>query len=758
MAAARVGRLAESHAHESVRGSLALVALLILGCGNTAVRSAETPLAGPRRTCRDEAPAVGSQSQSPHAWPNIAALATIVREHRPATSAVQLDGAPVGIPVDWRTLPMTAVLWEGVRLSDPMLIDGSLVALADQRHALVGHDARTGVERWRVRLEPEISERPYAIAGCGRVVLFDARRVAGIDPASGSVVWEIPLDANRNSEMAHPGSARIHGCRLVFQVADNVMRLADGFDSSRLRVVDVVSGAIVSRPTCPAPCTIVSTEDNGILVNTSEQQRLLFPWAAAQSIQLPASTSALAGDVALAVVDGALEGRDRSSGAVRWRSTLGGLLARVGDDILALDPDADAIVRISLATGAEVWRTSVSHELAVGIGRNDGRTHDARRLVIGSRVAPQFLIEVDLATGNIRSLRISAVGPAELALEGDLLALHGHTRTAVVDLTLDAPALRERFTLEDDVARTIAELEVTPPARSSLLDASPWAYPMGQDEALKWLARLEPLTGDVANSAGVAESLERAASRLGAITDPAIATNSAVGVLERTYGCAPTARRARARTRAAEFIAPGFHARRADELARETIAWLDVLETRHASGASDEDAEEGALAWAAILASRDALLRASPSPAPLRALAEAVARHAPRSTRSAPECVPSEADAVRAAALRWGYELSHSPRAVVWVPAARCVHVQTLGGVLDVVSSSVEPTAPWVQVSEPRRVSERDHLTLPWPDAPARVVAVTSHSGPLNAQCDLLLVQLVAGEWRVVWSTMLWVA
>jgi len=79
---------------------------------------------------------------------------------------------------------------------------------------------------------------------------LDARRVAGLDPTSGSVVWEIPLDANRSSQMAHPGGARIHGCRLVFQIADDVMRLADGFDSSRLRVVDVVSGAIVSRPTC----------------------------------------------------------------------------------------------------------------------------------------------------------------------------------------------------------------------------------------------------------------------------------------------------------------------------------------------------------------------------------------------------------------------------------------------------------------------------------------------------------------------------
>ncbi len=691
------------------------------------------------------------------AGPTPEELAALVREHRPATSRVPTEYGAATLPIDWRTLPMTALLWSARGGDDPLLVDGALVTTEPGREALVARDLRSGQERWRVETPHAIGERPYAVAGCQRVVLFDSERIAGLDPATGAALWEIPLEPT-NSVMTRPGAASMQGCHLAFLVADDAMRLADGFSTSRLRLVDVRTGRITARPTCAAPCALVSTEREGVVVNTSEDQRWLFPWEGGEPARLPAGTDHLTPDLAIAIDQGTLVARERTSAEVRWRRELdsgamvrGPLLTRTEDDLIATD--GSALVRVSAATGQDVWRTPLSSELANAIRRFDGHAHDPTRLIVGSRGVPQLLLDVDLGTGVPRSLRVSAIDPVDLALEGDLLAVRSHERSGVVDLSLEAPALRERLTLEDDLARTIAAL--TAGERAS---GAPWSYPTGRAQSIEWLRRLGPLLGDAVTLRIERAELDTAAALLPALEGAPNAMPMAVSVLERTYGCSPTPRHARARAAASAALEPPLDAAHANELASETIAWLDELHRRAARGSSGR---ADRAAWEAVMSGRDALLRTSVSSAPLRRFEEAIRRHAP--TTIASRCVPSDDDAARAAVLRYGYELAASPiRTTVRVPGAHCVEVQTLGGPLEVVTDGDSP-APWILVGPALRVEEvRDYpvelTTLPWPDAPARAIALTYYAGSITGQADLLIVQRVDGEWRVVWTATLWVS
>lgn len=690
---------------------------------------------------------------------DVAALAALVHEHRPASGVVPMEDGRVAVPLDWRTLPLTAVLWEGPPRSDPRLNDpqwiGDLLVALEAGRDVVARDARTGVERWRGELDSALGTRAYLLAGCERVVVLDSTRIAGLDPATGELAWEVPIGQAAGAYSSRPGEAAMNGCRMVVQVADEGDMVADGFHSSSLRVLDVRDGTVLARPRCPAPCLVVSAEDAGVIAGMGEGERVLFGWTGGEPEVLPARSIRVAGGVALVRSDDAMEGRARGSGELVWR--LEGLgrrgateLARLADAVVV--HDGDTLRRISIATGEDVWRIAIDEDLRAGIARGDGRDHDGHHLVVGTRVEPQFLLDVDLDAGVVRSLRISAVDPVRVSVGEGLAVVLSHGEMAVVDLALDAPPLRERLSLEADVERTLAELGSSP-GRGHPIDVRPWDYPDGRRDALEWLERLAPLVGDVVTPRVAGAELDEAASLLAAIPDPARATAAAVGVLERTYGLAPSAGLARARSIASASVGPGLREEQADALLRETVAWLDALSARpEEARADDEDA------WSAVLAGRDALLSASPSSAPLDAFAEAVRRHAPTAP-SLPDCEPSERDAIRAAALRWGYELSSEPRANVRAPGGECVRVQTLGGPLAVLTSEEVPEPPWMLVGDPQPLTSLgEDVLLPWPDAPTRWLELTWYAGPLAAQGELLVLQLVDGRWRVVFHRMTWVS
>lgn len=86
--------------------------------------------------------------------------------------------------------------------ASPLLEGGVLVvqvSAPEDGACFVGFDAKTGTEKWRALPDKGsyVSPVPFEQAGRRLVVAWSGRRIAGLDPASGEVLWEVPTPPNR---------------------------------------------------------------------------------------------------------------------------------------------------------------------------------------------------------------------------------------------------------------------------------------------------------------------------------------------------------------------------------------------------------------------------------------------------------------------------------------------------------------------------------------------------------------------------------
>jgi outer membrane protein assembly factor BamB len=125
--------------------------------------------------------------------------------------------------------------------ASPLLEGGVLVVQvsAPQDGAcFVGFDAKTGEERWRALADKGSYVSPEIIEQAGRRVLlaWSGQRLAGLDPAVGTVLWEIPTPPNK-MPINVPGPALNADATKIF--------LSVFYDGSRL--IELGQGAPVAR-------------------------------------------------------------------------------------------------------------------------------------------------------------------------------------------------------------------------------------------------------------------------------------------------------------------------------------------------------------------------------------------------------------------------------------------------------------------------------------------------------------------------------
>lgn len=116
-------------------------------------------------------------------------------------------------------------------LSSSPLVEGDLlvvqVSAPEDGACFVGLDRHTGAERWRAFADRGSYVSPQIIRQAGRPVLiaWTGQRVAGMDPATGAVHWEIPTPPNK-MPINVPGP--------VFDAGGTRMFLSVFYDGSRL--------------------------------------------------------------------------------------------------------------------------------------------------------------------------------------------------------------------------------------------------------------------------------------------------------------------------------------------------------------------------------------------------------------------------------------------------------------------------------------------------------------------------------------------
>ncbi len=116
-------------------------------------------------------------------------------------------------------------------LSASPLVEGEVlvvqVSAPEDGACFVGFDRNTGVEKWRALADRGSYVSPLMITQAGQRVLvaWSGQRIAGLDPATGKVHWEVPAQPNK-MPINVPGPA--------FNEDGSLMFLSTFYDGSRL--------------------------------------------------------------------------------------------------------------------------------------------------------------------------------------------------------------------------------------------------------------------------------------------------------------------------------------------------------------------------------------------------------------------------------------------------------------------------------------------------------------------------------------------
>jgi outer membrane protein assembly factor BamB len=257
-------------------------------------------------------------------------------------------------------------------LCDATTVNGVVVAVfgtGGRCDEAVGLRADTGVRAWYRNLD--FGEDVH-LAGTDRIVLASSSSgIATLDPAGGSTRWRHAPGTDCRLVGSDVGSAGVVVVQRCGNGAAVQVELFDGFAGSSTWVQDVASDGVPVR---------LAGADRLVDLVVGDQLRVLSPTDGAQlqALALPplptgeSATEPLqqtgAADLALVWVRGTVYAIDEDTGAPRWQQTATGLPAATSDpdSPAVLVPETGALVRRSVADGAELGRSTVDAQLPAG--------------------------------------------------------------------------------------------------------------------------------------------------------------------------------------------------------------------------------------------------------------------------------------------------------------------------------------------------------------------------------------------------------
>jgi hypothetical protein len=687
-----------------------------------------------------------------------------------------MAGGVLVAPVDWKTLPQSAVLWRRSDLENsfPHAIEGLFVA--DRFDSITGIDARSGRTRWTVPIEHVGDQQmAHSVMACDdTVVVFAPNAVIGVRAEDGTQRWRIAGTHRTQSTYTTPGFPVVYGCRVAFHRAAGTRMLWEEGEKADAVEVDAHSG--VERVLGPGRVVELGP-DHAMIEDAGGRSTLV---RAGRRTALPDHTRYVVSPGTsdeLAVVlppddsrdNGVVKGVHAGSGRIVWSrpaESLGAgaesrasaathwgvspnhpLLTRLGDEAIVVG--SRGVERVDLRTGRSRWSVGLSDELA-GAHNVTETALAGDDFVITNRGQPSLVIALDARTGALRAMRLAPQDPVYATTAGRTLVLTAHDETLGIDLDREAPPLRSLLSLDADVEASLRELDTpsgTPPVATISGFIPLHVYPAGRTAATAWLHRLLPLAGDrlrlrlrTAPPGEAIPLLDVFRDDTGSQTAQAL-----VELLRPTMG-PPTVDTARLRYAVANAISVTLSPEMAGQLADSMVEWLAAMRQEwlrpHAlQDCGDPPSRKLACAtMEAITESRNLLERASAQAGPLARFRSALAPGQARST-----CVPSEEDQARAAAVSHLIEMDPVV-SLVSAPGARCVQVATLAGRVT-ADTSGRPSKKQQLIIEAPRSSDAAMRTVPYE---------WSEDGDASSGGELV-VKKVDGLWRVVGQASSWI-
>jgi outer membrane protein assembly factor BamB len=729
-------------------------------------------------------------SLAPALVPTKAALLALLSVHQLPSPAPAMPGGVLGAPIDYKTLPQSAVLWRRSDLEDSFPHAVGSVFIVDRWESITGIDAHTGRTLWSIPVEhPGDVQMGHSVMACDdSAVIFAPNAIIGVRAQDGKQRWRIAETHRASSIYLTPGFPVVYGCRVAFHRVAGTRTLSEEGEPSDAFEVDANSG--VERALGPGRVVELGP-DYAVMEDAGGRCALVR--AGRKRTALPAHTHYVVspgGADELAVVlppddsadNGVVKGVNVRSGALAWSrpaERLGAdattrttvvtpigdlrsrpLLTRRGDDVIVVG--TGTVERVDLRTGRSRWSVPISDELS--------NAHDVTEtalagddFVMTNRRDPSLVITLDARTGALRAMRLAPQDPVYATTAGRTLVITAHDETVGIDLDHEAPPLRSLLSLDGDVTLSLRELDTPygPPPAATVSGFIPvHLFPAGRTASTQWLHRLLPLVGDRLLLRVRIAPPEEAIPLLDVFrNDTAPQTAQALGDLLRRTMAPPSLDLARLRYAVANAISFTLPPETASRLADSMIEWAAALRPEWLRPHALEDCDDppsrkkACATLEAIAESRNLLERASAQAAPLARFRSALATSPVGST-----CVASEDDRARAAVLSHLLELQ-TVASLAAAPGAGCVEAVTLTGRVTADTSG--------------RPSKRQLLLIQAPHSPTASAAPPGETGLAAASARLVpymwsedghgssggefLVKKVDGLWRVVDEAGSWI-
>ncbi|MEM1416562.1 MAG: PQQ-binding-like beta-propeller repeat protein, partial [Myxococcota bacterium] len=348
----------------------------------------------------------------------------------------------VHVPVDWKTLPRSAVRWQrGSRRSPGTVtavraLDATHLAIAD-RHRWSVVEARSGRELWTL---PARSLQPvWDRRGRGVFVLAGRGTVEAHDPVTGALRWALGGATRRAAFSLSSPPAFVEDALVMVVRPRELGPHGSALPQSapargELVRVDLATGLQrVSR--CRHACLLERGSDGSVTWVDGASRRVLRPSQA-------------------------------------WPHGI--QLAQERPNLVARD-----------AQGRERWRAPVSADFrrdrrpAIGASHLALLSRDGRQVAIG-----------DVATGRAWTVRALPEVATGLWVVGDtLLASHRHGLLTAMALEEETSAPREALPLDEDMRRSVRILVHGPESSVPSTEVPP-PHPATQEEAATWVGRM----------------------------------------------------------------------------------------------------------------------------------------------------------------------------------------------------------------------------------------------------------------------------
>lgn len=696
------------------RAGMAIVGLLLIvgGCHGIAV-DAETP---PRPPAQHRAPAVDTTAEA--------------------------TPSEIAIPLDWKSLPQWRVMWERASYPNRLAVSGQTLVILEHRRAFA-----VSLESGTLQWDAPIDRDTDVVPACeGRVVLASPHRTRAVNVSTGEVLWERDVTLARRP-LIDPWShetLQSHGCRVI------IVSPADGQPESRLVEIDAETGESRIIAQCGEYCDVLGVEEGYVYYRDLVEEFVVE--TGGQTRKIPGETQGSLGDLwGLGASESqglvrsrfrSLVGLDPAGESTRWTRSELEVLGRTMSGALVFREGT--LEWIDMGSGVTRWTLPVSTELRRSTRRVRHIAANSGRIALGIEGLPHLVALIDVATGTLEALRLPPMHAEYLEFVPGGLLISSDRGTALLSLDEGAPPLRATLSLEEDVSRSIAQLEPGDhhyhDRRSPLRD-----HPQGAGAARDWLIRLAPTVEHLvlprfvrgtpqekANLAPVVAALDSGASR-SALESALLAT---IGE--------PTLERMVLRVELARSITHRLPDTLAEHIAESSLEWVpDRMPRGVPRGGCSASARRRRTRrcqewrqYRAALATRDMLAARAGS---VEAAARLERIFAPAEALERSRCVRAFPEDQRGPLLAAGRRMFQGRRTAIELRPhdGACRHEE--GGVIREIGPVTFPDPEDLDFDigplEPERIA---------------YVRRFYYCGPLCAEWGRYVVILVDGEWRVV--------